>query len=121
VIVILAVVGLLPLLIDATVSGLVVMGLAPPVILLLFTSGYRPLTFHLPFWWCALVGTLVGQSCPSLCQHRVHGQGRCDNVSADACRAICSAGPLHQQLLPLNFNQVMWWCALGFRRCSWCC
>ena len=59
-ILILAVVGLLPLLMDAkaldatTVSGLVVMELAPPVILLLFTSGYRPLTFHLPFWWCAL-------------------------------------------------------------------
>ena len=59
VIVVLAVVGLLPLLVDSkaldatTVSGLVVMGLAPPIVLLLVTSGYRPLTFHLPFWWCA--------------------------------------------------------------------
>ena len=61
-IVVLAIVGLLPLLVEAkaldatTVSGLVVMGLAPPIVLLLFTSGYRPLTFHLPFWWCALRG-----------------------------------------------------------------
>ena len=66
VILILAAVGLLPLLMEAkaldatTVSGLVVMGLAPPVILLLFTSGYRPLTFHLPFWWCALGGRGLG-------------------------------------------------------------
>ena len=58
-IVVLAIVGLLPLLVESkaldatTVSGLVVMGLAPPIVLLLFTSGYRPLTFHLPFWWCA--------------------------------------------------------------------
>ena len=59
VIVVLAAVGLLPLIMETkaldatTVSGLVVMGLAPPVVLLLFTHGYRPLTFHLPFWWCA--------------------------------------------------------------------
>lgn len=59
VIVVLAAVGLLPLIMDVkaldatTVSGLVVMGLAPPIVLLLFTDGYRPLTFHLPFWWCA--------------------------------------------------------------------
>ena len=60
VIIVLAVAGLLPLLGDpkalnaTTVSGTIVLGLGPPVFALIFVDGYRPLTFHLPFWWCAL-------------------------------------------------------------------
>ena len=52
----LAVVGTLPLvqtptaLSATTVSGTMVMGLGPPVWALTFIKGYRPLTFHLPFW-----------------------------------------------------------------------
>ena len=34
-----------------TVSGTLIMGLGPPVWFLIFVKGYRPLTFHLPFWW----------------------------------------------------------------------
>jgi hypothetical protein len=55
-IVLLAVVGTLPLvqtptaLSATTVSGTIVMGLGPPVWALTFIKGYRPLTFHLPFW-----------------------------------------------------------------------
>ncbi len=58
IIIILAVAGLLPLIGDAkaldatTVSGTVVLGLGPPIFALMFVDGYRPLTFHLPFWWC---------------------------------------------------------------------
>ena len=59
IIIVLAVVGLLPLLQDpkaldaTTVSGTIVLGLGPPIFALMFVDGYRPLTFHLPFWWCA--------------------------------------------------------------------
>jgi len=57
IIVILAVIGILPLLASptalnaTTVSGTLIMGLGPPVWFLIFVKGYRPLTFHLPFWW----------------------------------------------------------------------
>ncbi|CAL8463500.1 g3034 [Coccomyxa elongata] len=57
IIIILAVAGLLPLIGDAkaldatTVSGTIVLGLGPPIFALMFVDGYRPLTFHLPFWW----------------------------------------------------------------------
>ena len=57
VILLLPIVGMLPLIarptaLEATtVSGTVVMGLGPPIFALLWTDGYRPLTFHLPFWW----------------------------------------------------------------------
>ena len=60
VILLLPIVGMLPLIAHptaleaTTVSGTVVMGLGPPIFALLFCDGYRPLTFHLPFWWCAL-------------------------------------------------------------------
>ena len=58
IIIVLAVAGLLPLLGDAkaldatTVSGTIVLGLGPPIFALMFIDGYRPLTFHVPFWWC---------------------------------------------------------------------
>lgn len=58
IIIILATAGLLPLLGDAkaldatTVSGTIVLGLGPPIFALMFIDGYRPLTFHIPFWWC---------------------------------------------------------------------
>lgn len=96
VIVVLAAVGLLPLIMETkaldatTVSGLVVMGLAPPVVLLLFTHGYRPLTFHLPFWWCArrLPHPVVF---PALeFRHAAHG-GRLDMVRT--CEAACVCLP----------------------------
>ena len=48
------------------VSGTVVMGLGPPIFALLFCDGYRPLTFHLPFWWCAAAP--VQARCPVLRQ-----------------------------------------------------
>ncbi len=57
IIVILAVIGILPLMASptalnaTTVSGTLIMGLGPPVWFLIFVKGYRPLTFHLPFWW----------------------------------------------------------------------
>ena len=57
VIILLAVIGILPLLADpvaldaTTISGTLIMGLGPPVWFLAFVKGYRPLTFHLPFWW----------------------------------------------------------------------
>ena len=57
IIIVLAVAGLLPLLgnakaLDATtVSGTVILGLGPPIFALMWVDGYRPLTFHLPFWW----------------------------------------------------------------------
>ncbi|EIE27477.1 hypothetical protein COCSUDRAFT_64250 [Coccomyxa subellipsoidea C-169] len=57
IIIVLAVAGLLPLLGDAkaldatTVSGTIVLGLGPPIFALMFIDGYRPLTFHVPFWW----------------------------------------------------------------------
>lgn len=57
IIIILAVIGILPLLanptaLDATtVSGTLIMGLGPPVWFLIFIKGYRPATFHIPFWW----------------------------------------------------------------------
>lgn len=65
IIIVLATAGLLPLLGDAkaldatTVSGTIVLGLGPPIFVLMFVDGYRPLTFHLPFWWCA-----TALSCP---------------------------------------------------------
>ena len=57
IIIVLAVAGLLPLLGDAkaldatTVSGTIILGLGPPIFALMWVDGYRPLTFHLPFWW----------------------------------------------------------------------
>jgi SSS family solute:Na+ symporter len=57
VIVCVAVLGILPLLanptaLDATtISGTIIMGLGPPVYALIWIEGYRPLTFHVPFWW----------------------------------------------------------------------
>lgn len=77
VIIVLAVGGLLPLLatptaLDATtVSGTIVMGLGPPIYALIFVDGYRPLTFHLPFWCvevtllCCLLPALftISESC----------------------------------------------------------
>ncbi|KAK9831522.1 hypothetical protein WJX81_005358 [Elliptochloris bilobata] len=81
VIVVLAAVGLLPLLMDVkaldatTVSGLVVMGLAPPIVLLLFTSGYRPLTFHLPFWWGVGMGAVYQLASAPCCKATIEMAG----------------------------------------------
>ena len=33
------------------VSGTIVLGLGPPVFALMFVKGYKPLVFHIPFWW----------------------------------------------------------------------
>jgi hypothetical protein len=61
-IVIMCVLGTLPLLADpaaldaTTISGTVVLGLGPPVLALPFMKGHRPLAFHLPFWFGAILG-----------------------------------------------------------------
>lgn len=61
-IIVLCIAGTLPLIaepkaLDATtISGTIVMGLGPCMILLPFISGNRPLAFHLPFWFGVGVG-----------------------------------------------------------------
>lgn len=72
IIIVLAVAGLLPLLGDAkaldatTVSGTIVLGLGPPIFALMFIDGYRPLTFHIPFWWCVSSSQRLSKCAKSL-------------------------------------------------------
>jgi len=51
-----------------TISGTVVMGLGPPVLLLEFMKGYNPLAFHIPFWFGVCLGIVysVASSHPTL-------------------------------------------------------
>jgi len=42
-----------------TISGTVVLGLGPPILLLEFVRGHRPLSFHLPFWFGVALGIAV--------------------------------------------------------------
>ncbi|KAK9829007.1 hypothetical protein WJX72_003371 [[Myrmecia] bisecta] len=77
----LAVLGILPLLsnpaaLDATtVSGTIVMGLGPPVYALIWVKGYRPLTFHLPFWWGVAMGIVLQLSTSNCCKNYINTKG----------------------------------------------
>jgi len=61
-IVVMCIIGTLPLLADpaalsaTSISGTVVLGLGPPILALPWMKGNRPLAFHLPFWFGALLG-----------------------------------------------------------------
>ena len=63
-IVVLAIVGILPLLSDldalsaTTISGTVAMGLGPPMLFLEHCKGLRPFAFHLSFWLGVSLGTV---------------------------------------------------------------
>ncbi|KAL0034477.1 hypothetical protein WJX79_004596 [Trebouxia sp. C0005] len=81
IIVILAVIGILPLLASptalnaTTVSGTLIMGLGPPVWFLIFVKGYRPLTFHLPFWWGIAMGIVFQLSTAACCKDYINVRG----------------------------------------------
>ncbi|KAL3138479.1 hypothetical protein ABBQ32_006269 [Trebouxia sp. C0010 RCD-2024] len=81
IIIILAVIGILPLLANptalnaTTVSGTLIMGLGPPVWFLIFIKGYRPLTFHIPFWWGIGMGVVFQLSTASCCKDYINVRG----------------------------------------------
>jgi hypothetical protein len=76
-----AVLGILPLLsnptaLDATtISGTIIMGLGPPVYALIWIEGYRPLTFHVPFWWGVGMGIVYQLSTASCCKNYINTAG----------------------------------------------
>eukprot|EP00891_Asterochloris_glomerata_P000355 jgi/Astpho2/355/Aster-02232 len=80
-ILVIAVVGILPLLADptaldaTTVSGTIVMGLGPPVFALMFVKGYKPLVFHIPFWWGVGMGVTYQLSISSCCAAYINNTG----------------------------------------------
>jgi len=68
-IVMMAIVGILPLLHDnqkalnaTTQTGTILSGLGPPLLFLVDIEGYRPLCFHVPFWLGVCIGVVYAMT-----------------------------------------------------------
>eukprot|EP00898_Chlorokybus_atmophyticus_P009159 jgi/Chlat1/9244/Chrsp99S08517 len=123
-IVVMAVVGTLPVIarpeaLDATtISGTIVLGLGPPILLMsLWRPGWRrsPLAFHLPFWFGVAFGTLNSLNSSSFLKNHASwlniGNGKNNSllgVNAYGCAVaflLCLLGFLiHQYVIPERWS-----------------